>query len=125
MQISLQDALDKLKRTDKEFLPLFNHGSLTIEIYKPNKTDNQDTHEKDEVYIIIAGTGEFVNDAYTTTFKPGDFLFVPAGVDHRFLNFTDDFATWVIFYAPAVAKKYRISCNQVCLFPIESQNYFK
>ncbi len=30
----------------------------------------------------------------------GDFLFVPAGVEHRFENFTSDFATWVFFYGP-------------------------
>jgi uncharacterized RmlC-like cupin family protein len=33
-------------------------------------------------------------------FGPGDFLFVPAGIEHRFVNFTDDFSTWVIFYGP-------------------------
>lgn len=32
--------------------------------------------------------------------KPGDLLFVPAGVEHRFGPFTDDFATWVLFYGP-------------------------
>lgn len=31
---------------------------------------------------------------------PGDLLFVPAGVVHRFEEFTDDFATWVMFYGP-------------------------
>jgi mannose-6-phosphate isomerase-like protein (cupin superfamily) len=33
-------------------------------------------------------------------FKPGDFLFVAAGVEHRFEKFTKDFATWVSFYGP-------------------------
>jgi mannose-6-phosphate isomerase-like protein (cupin superfamily) len=33
-------------------------------------------------------------------FGPGDVLFVPAGVEHHFENFTDDLATWVIFYGP-------------------------
>ena len=105
MQVSLQDALDKLHQSGKEFIPLFNHGSLTIEIYKPHLTDNQDIHEKDEIYIIISGQGEFVNNGYRTNFKPGDFLFVPAGVDHRFENFTEDFATWVIFYGPKGGEK--------------------
>jgi hypothetical protein len=27
-------------------------------------------------------------------------LFVPAGHEHRFEDFTPDFATWVIFYGP-------------------------
>ncbi|MFT5765663.1 MAG: mannose-6-phosphate isomerase-like protein (cupin superfamily), partial [Saprospiraceae bacterium] len=33
-------------------------------------------------------------------FEAGDVLFVPAGVAHRFEKFTEDFATWVIFYGP-------------------------
>lgn len=105
MQISIKEALNKLKNSGNEFLPLFNHGSLTIEVYKPDKIDSQDIHDKDEVYIIISGTGEFVNGSYTTDFQPGDFLFVPAGVDHRFINFTEDFATWVIFYGPQGGEK--------------------
>jgi mannose-6-phosphate isomerase-like protein (cupin superfamily) len=28
----------------------------------------------------------------------GDALFVPAQVEHRFENMSDDFATWVIFF---------------------------
>jgi hypothetical protein len=27
-------------------------------------------------------------------------LFVPAGDEHRFTNFSDDFATWVFLYGP-------------------------
>jgi len=33
-------------------------------------------------------------------FGPDDFLFAPAGVAHRFENFTDDFFVWVLFYGP-------------------------
>jgi quercetin dioxygenase-like cupin family protein len=38
-------------------------------------------------------------------FKEKDVLFVPAGVEHRFDNFTDDFMTWVIFYGQKGGKK--------------------
>jgi mannose-6-phosphate isomerase-like protein (cupin superfamily) len=34
------------------------------------------------------------------SFHPGDFLFVAAGVSHRFEEFTDDFRTWVVFFGP-------------------------
>jgi hypothetical protein len=27
-------------------------------------------------------------------------LFVPAGIEHRFYDFSDDFCTWVMFYGP-------------------------
>jgi len=29
-----------------------------------------------------------------------DMLFVPAGLEHRFVDFTDDLAVWVVFYGP-------------------------
>jgi uncharacterized protein YjlB len=29
-----------------------------------------------------------------------DVLFVPAGVEHRFEGFSDDFAVWVFFFGP-------------------------
>jgi len=33
-------------------------------------------------------------------FLAGDVLFVAAGVEHRFSNFSEGFATWVFFYGP-------------------------
>ena len=100
MQISVKDALDKLKTVETPFAELFQHGTLSIEIYQPLGKDLQTPHERDEVYIVISGSGEFINGEQTTSFQAGDFLFVPTGVEHRFINFTDDFATWVIFYGP-------------------------
>ncbi|UII78851.1 cupin domain-containing protein [Flagellimonas sp. CMM7] len=100
MKINPKKALEKLAEQDSPFLMLFEHGTLTVEIYKPEKIDLQQPHSRDEVYVVISGTGEFMNDGERTTFAPGDFLFVPAGVEHRFENFTDDFSTWVIFYGP-------------------------
>lgn len=44
--------------------------------------------------------GEFLSCSDQTAFAPGDVLFVPAGVKHRFADFSADFATWVFFYGP-------------------------
>lgn len=100
MKISPKTALEELSGKDSPFLTLFEHGSLSVEIYKPDKVDLQQPHSRDEVYVVVSGSGEFLNGEKRTTFSQGDFLFVPAGVEHRFQNFTDDFATWVIFYGP-------------------------
>ena len=100
MKIDKNKALEKLVKQESSFLKLFTHGTLSVEIYKPIKVDLQQPHTRDEVYIIASGSGEFINGDVTTTFKTGDFLFVPAGVEHRFINFTDDFSTWVLFYGP-------------------------
>lgn len=101
MQSSVKNALQKL--SDKPgalFEKIMEHGTMTVEIYKPLKTDQQTPHLQDELYVVISGSGHFLNNGQRLPFKPGDILFVPAGVTHRFENFTDDFATWVIFYGP-------------------------
>lgn len=98
MKIQSESALNWLKTSNKPFLELFRHGSLSVEIYKPEKVDLQQPHDRDEVYFVASGTGQFVCGGSTTDFKTGDFLFVPAHTEHRFLNFSEDFSTWVIFY---------------------------
>jgi mannose-6-phosphate isomerase-like protein (cupin superfamily) len=105
MKIDKNEAIVRLKESNSPFLKLFEHGTLSVEVYKPAKNDLQQPHAKDEVYIIISGNGEFVNNGVRTKFLPGDFLFVPAGIEHRFENFTDDFSTWVLFYGPIGGEK--------------------
>lgn len=101
MQISIQQASEQLQNVPGQvFATVMEHGSMSVEIYRPDQIDLQQPHEKDELYVIISGEGDFLNGASTTRFRPGDVLFVPAGVVHRFENFTDDFSTWVIFYGP-------------------------
>lgn len=82
------------------FLALFAHGTLQVEIYRPRGHDAQVPHPRDEVYVVIAGTGAFACNGERTAFGPGTLLFVPAGVDHRFEDFSDDFSTWVLFHGP-------------------------
>ncbi len=87
------------------FKEIFKHGTLSVEFYKPDKVDHQKPHDRDEVYVIATGSGTFYNGTSLYQFKAGDFLFVPAGVEHRFENFTDDFTTWVFFYGPVGGEK--------------------
>ena len=84
----------------KPFRELFTHGSLAVEIYRPVGLDLQTPHARDEVYVVIAGHGEFVCAGERRAFAAGELLFVPAGVEHRFENFSHDFSTWVLFYGP-------------------------
>jgi len=100
MKINAQKALKTLSETTSPFRSVFEHGTLSVEVYKPGKVDFQQPHTRDEVYIIISGSGEFLNNGIRTNFSSGDFLFVPAGIEHRFENFTSDFSTWVLFYGP-------------------------
>ncbi len=100
-RLTARNALARLAGAGgKEFISLFDHGSLEVEIYKPAGVDRQMPHTRDELYVVIAGSGIFVNGADRNPFEAGEVLFVPAGVVHRFEEFSDDFATWVFFYGP-------------------------
>ena len=78
----------------------FRHGTLSLEIFAPKTADYQTPHAQDELYVVIRGSGEFVKEGQRCVFQAGDALFVEAGKEHRFENFSDDFVTWVIFYGP-------------------------
>jgi mannose-6-phosphate isomerase-like protein (cupin superfamily) len=81
-------------------IELFRHGSLTVKLYAPRGNDPQKPHTRDEIYVIATGTGRFHRGSEEISFGPGDMLFVAAGEEHRFLEFSSDFATWVFFYGP-------------------------
>jgi mannose-6-phosphate isomerase-like protein (cupin superfamily) len=99
MQSSIKHAIDQLEKYPGQlFKKVMEHGNMSVELYRPDKIDLQTPHKQDELYVIISGTGEFSNNGERTTFEPGDVLFVAAGIEHRFENFSEDFATWVIFY---------------------------
>jgi mannose-6-phosphate isomerase-like protein (cupin superfamily) len=97
--VSLADALARVPAADgKPFAIVFEHGTLSVELFAPRGADTQQPHARDEVYVIARGHGEFVEAGERRTIATGDFLFVAAGVVHRFENFSDDFAAWVMFY---------------------------
>ena len=78
----------------------FKHGTMLLEVFAPSKHDYQTPHTQDELYFVVRGHGEFVLGDERMNFEAADALFVPAGKVHRFKNYSDDFATWVVFWGP-------------------------
>jgi mannose-6-phosphate isomerase-like protein (cupin superfamily) len=100
-RVTIADALAQLPGPNGEsFVSVFKHGSLMVEILAPPSRTPLPPHTQDEVYIVAQGTGELVNGEARVPVRPGDFLFVAAGVEHHFENFTDDLTIWIIFYGP-------------------------
>ncbi len=99
--IRLRSGLEQLPQPAGErFVKLFDHGTLVVELYAPRGADSQKPHTRDEVYVVAAGSGRFQLCGVEEEFAPGDVLFAPAGAEHRFVDFTDDLAVWVMFYGP-------------------------
>jgi mannose-6-phosphate isomerase-like protein (cupin superfamily) len=99
--IGVDEGHARLPESQQErSISLFKHGTLEVKLYAPRGTDPQTPHKQDEIYVVISGTGEFVCEGKRQKFGPHDFLFVRAGIEHRFENFSDDLAVWVFFYGP-------------------------
>lgn len=68
-------------------------------LYAP-KIDDQEPHTQDELYIVEGGRARFRRGGEVVEVEAGHFLFVPAGMDHRFEAMSHDFATYVVFWGP-------------------------
>jgi mannose-6-phosphate isomerase-like protein (cupin superfamily) len=106
-KIELQKSLEKLPfpATAKwphgvwDITP-FNHGTMSVILFAPEKHDYQTPHEQDEIYVVFKGNGKLVTPTETFDFVPGDVLFVSAGDEHHFEEFSDDLVLWAVFYGP-------------------------
>ena len=84
---------------------LMEQGTMKLRYYAPRGTDLQTPHDQDEIYIVASGSGVVASGPSEAAlerrpFGAGDAIFVPAGHVHRFERFSDDFATWVVFWGP-------------------------
>lgn len=73
-------------------LELHAKGNVRMIFFTPRGTDHQTSHEEDEYYFIVRGSGDlFVGEKRYP-------FFVPADTQHRFEEFSDDFACWAVFF---------------------------
>lgn len=78
----------------------FERGSLRVLLSLPVAANKQSPHEQDEIYLVVAGSGVLYHDGKRDRFARGDVMFIAAGTDHRFEDFTDDLTVWVVFFGP-------------------------
>jgi mannose-6-phosphate isomerase-like protein (cupin superfamily) len=79
---------------------IFRGGTLDVWLAgRPAVSPTQlGSHEQDEVYIVLRGRGVLFHDGKRDAFEAGDLMFVAAGIEHRFEDFSDDLEVWVVFY---------------------------
>lgn len=102
---SLADAQSSPLEPGRASALLLKHGTMSLRYYAPRGTDPQTPHSQDEIYVVASGLGYILSGPSEDTlerkpFHAGDAIFVPAGYVHRFVDFTNDFGTWVIFWGP-------------------------
>jgi mannose-6-phosphate isomerase-like protein (cupin superfamily) len=73
-------------------------GTLDIALSLPVGPNVQTPHEQDELYVVIRGNGTLLWDGGCQHFETGDILFVAAGTEHHYADYSADLALWRIFY---------------------------
>ncbi len=96
-KLSIAGALGAFKGSSESYKRLLEKADFDVSMYRPDEIDDQAPHARDEIYIVASGTGTFFCSGEQEKFGQGDVFFVAAGVEHRFENFTKEFATWVVF----------------------------
>ncbi|MCW3847686.1 cupin domain-containing protein [Sphingomonas sp. LB-2] len=97
--IRLADAEARIPTPEGERSALvLRRGTLDIRLSIPLPPNEQTPHEQDEIYAVIRGNGVLVHGSERTPFAAGDLLFVAAGVEHHYADFSGDLALWRIFY---------------------------
>jgi mannose-6-phosphate isomerase-like protein (cupin superfamily) len=76
----------------------FRKGNVSLVFFAPRGTDHQTSHDEDEFYFIIRGSGNIIIGGESFPFTAGDAFFVAANLEHRFEDFTEGFATWAVFF---------------------------
>jgi len=82
------------------FVTVMQRGTVRALLSRPVAPNRQTPHEQDEMYVIVRGRGVLFHDGHRDPFETGDLIFVAAGTEHWFEEFTEDFAVWVVFYGP-------------------------
>jgi len=111
MKATVAEHLPKIPGPPNEIWPdgvrstvALEHGSMQLRLFAPGPRDRQQPHTRDEIYVVIEGSGTFLIEHPEGTeriaFGPHDVLFVGAGLSHCFVDTTADFKTWVVFYGP-------------------------
>jgi mannose-6-phosphate isomerase-like protein (cupin superfamily) len=75
----------------------FENADCLIEYWEPKGPDTQQPHNRDEIYMIVAGGGDFDLNGDIRSVVGGDLIFVPAGTPHRFIRCSTDLALWIVF----------------------------
>lgn len=97
--VTLAEALGRQRAGGRPWLELLSVPDLSCGLYvlAPGEPDLQSPHTEDEVYVVLAGRARFTAGEETVECGPGDVLFVPALVPHRFHDIAEELRLVVVF----------------------------
>src|SRR3954463_15433372 len=98
----LKNLIVQQKESGRLYLEFLKVPALSMGIYTlpAGSTDPQSPHTEDEVYYVTQGMATIRVGAEDHPVVAGSIVYVPAHVEHRFLNIIQEL-TVLVFFAPA------------------------
>ncbi len=96
-------ALESARRdADRRYLEFLRVRDLSAGLYvlEAGASDPQQPHAEDEVYVVMRGRCRFRVGTEEQEVQPGAVLFVPAHMEHRFLELRERVEA-LVFFGPA------------------------
>ncbi len=96
---TLSEALERQRASGGPWAELLRVPDLSFGLYvlAPGAIDPQSPHDEDEAYVVLSGRARFTAADETVACGPGDVLFVPALVPHRFHDIEEELRVVVVF----------------------------
>ena len=96
---ALASLLERQSAAGRPYLEFLQVPDLSIGLYvlEAGAVDRQQPHTEDEAYVVLAGRADFTAGSETRAVVPGDTIFVPAGVPHRFHDIAETLRLIVVF----------------------------
>lgn len=98
----LPDLLQERRQTDKRYFEFLRVPAMSAGVYvlAAGAIDPQKPHLEDEMYYVVRGRGRMRAGSEEAEVMAGSVIFVPANVEHRFFDITEEL-TVLVFFAPA------------------------
>ena len=97
--LTLGESLRRQQDAGGPWAELLRVPDLSVGLYvlPAGGVDGQQPHTEDEVYVVLAGRSRFTAGGESRDAGPGDVIFVPARVPHRFHDISEELRAVVVF----------------------------
>lgn len=76
------------------------HSQVVVMTLQPGEDIGEETHDGDQILLFVEGDGEAVLEGQSSAVRAEDYVFVPAGMLHNFVNTGGGPLRLVTIYAP-------------------------
>ncbi len=111
--LSLTDLLAAPSDACRSYAQVLRVKALSVGVYElaAGAEDLQQPHTEDEVYVVLQGQAQATVGGEIVNVTPGSFLYVPAGVPHRFHDIDEDLTVLVVFAPPEGTQSPKAGCS--------------